>query len=148
MGALEQADDPFDIYDELLAPLVARYGPLDEETLVSPHLIFGVSFKTKAEIGLFVTYEPYHLHDTASREGLRFALFVVADAPDQALIDMLTALANHVTEQAIGDGDTADLASLGIEGLPSHRVGLHLFSEGPTGYGLFEVRFMSPDVPG
>ncbi|MEO0762903.1 MAG: hypothetical protein AAFZ09_14045 [Pseudomonadota bacterium] len=141
MNKTHADDDPFAIYDDLLAPLVAAHGALDDEVLSSPLMMFGVSFLRRAADGLYVVYEPSHLEETESREGLRFALFVAAKAPEEALTDLLTAIADYVLDHEIGDGDTLDLAALEIDGLPSTEARFRLFSRAPEGYGLYELRF-------
>ena len=47
-------EDMFEIYDELFRPLEEKYGPLDDQVLSSPMLMFGVSVAMRAEDGLYV----------------------------------------------------------------------------------------------
>ena len=134
--------DLFEIYDTLFQPLADEFGPLDEDVLSSPMLIFGVSFMMRQEDNLYVTYEPFHLVETKSREGLRFALFVAGDAtPGHTLTEFLTELADWVLDNEIGDGDQIDLADFETEELPGRTAKIALFSKKPGGYGLYRVSF-------
>ena len=134
-------DDMFAVYDELFAPLEAKFGPLDDDVLSSPMMMFGMSFMLREADGLYVTYEPYHLAETQSREGLKFALFMVSTEPQDVVTDLLEAIAGWVLENEIGSGDTIDLSKFELEGLSSQTAEVTLFSQQPQGFGLYEVRF-------
>ncbi|MEM1299085.1 MAG: hypothetical protein AAGH68_07365 [Pseudomonadota bacterium] len=141
MSDPEEEDDLFQIYDELFKPLEEKYGRLDDVVLSSADL-FGMSFVMRKLDGMYVTYSPYHLVETHSREGLKYALFVVsATSPQESLTSLLTGLANWFLENEFGDGDTADISGFEIEGLPSNSVRFKLFSQHPDGHGLYEVQF-------
>ncbi|MEM0945392.1 MAG: hypothetical protein AAGI70_15755 [Pseudomonadota bacterium] len=142
---MAESQDEFAIYDALFEPLVEKYGPLDAQVLSSPMMMFGMSFRTRREVGLYVTYEPDHLAETESKEGLKFALFTVAKAPEGSLTELLEQLGLWFLDHKVGDGDTADLSAFDLEGLPSAAVAFSLFSQYPEGYGLFELRFIDPE---
>jgi hypothetical protein len=101
--------DPFEIYGELYAPLEKRFGLLDEDVLSSPMMMSGMSFCMRRQEGLYVMYEPCHLIETKSREGLKFAIFLRTDLPEAVATDFLTELADWVLENEIGHGDRIDL---------------------------------------
>jgi len=139
--------DPFEIYDDLFAPLEARYGPLDDIILSSPMMMFGMSFAIRQQDGLYITYEPYHLIETKSREGLKFALFTASDHPQDVVTDFLEELARWVLENEIGDGDEIDLTKFEAEDLPWKAARVSLFSRTPVGYGLYEITFSERKTP-
>jgi hypothetical protein len=140
-GFSEDDEDLFAVYDELFAPLEAKFGPLDDEVLSSPMMMFGMSFSMREADGLYVTYEPYHLIETQSREGLKFALFMISPERRDIVTDLLEAIAQWVLENEIGNGDTIDLSAFEIEDLPAKTAEISLFSQQPEGFGLYEVRF-------
>ena len=141
---MDSDDDLFAIYDALYAPLVEKYGPLDDTILSSPMMIFGMSFSIREADGLYVMYEPFHLDQTRSREGLKFAVFMVSDAPREDVTDFLTELADWVLENPVGDGDMIELSEVGdAAGTLAPRAELRLFSRGPEGFGLYEARLLA-----
>ncbi|MBD3679252.1 MAG: hypothetical protein HUJ27_12755 [Rhodobacteraceae bacterium] len=147
MDFVNHTDDPFwdgdyfEIYDDLFAPLEARFGPLDDIVLSSPMMMFGMSFMMREQDGLYVTYEPYHLVETKSREGLRFALFAASDHHQDVMTAFLEELARWVLQNEIGEGDEINLANFETEGLPWKTARVSLFSRAPDGYGLYEITF-------
>jgi len=134
-------EDLFAVYDQLFAPLEAKFGALDDDILSSPMMMFGMSFSLREADGLYVTYEPYHLIETQSREGLKFALFMVLPGQQDLATDLLEAMAQWALENQIGNGDTIDLSVFEIEYLPAKTAEISLFSQQPEGFGLYEVRF-------
>ncbi len=134
--------DPFEIYDDLFSPLEEKFGALDDDVLSSPMLMFGMSFCKRQEIGLYVTYEPFHLIETESKEGLKFAVFMAWARTQSTATDFLTEFADWILENRIGDGDVIDVSGFETKGLPSDSVRISLFSNHPESYGIYEVRFV------
>lgn len=133
-------------YNDLFAPLEAKYGALDEDTITS---IVGFSAGGPVSLSkieakrLYVTCElAAYPEQRVSSEGLRFELFSVGSHSEDWCRTVFSALGGLSFEAELGDQHTINIAGVfdGPEAIDT--VQLRFFSKAKIGneqYGLYEV---------
>ncbi len=132
------------LYNRLFAPIVAKYGALDSDTLTS---LIGftsggpVSLSTIQDRRLYVTCElAGNPGQVTSTDGLKYELLSTGGLEESWCRSVFTALGTLGLSSALGDGHTIDLSQV-VDAGPQ-QVQLSLFAkvkfEGMR-YGVYEV---------